>query len=88
VQRQLKSGDLLDTPSGRGQRTQFLRELRLIVRQRDDQGEKRNANTACAREIKENISCLLDKWSSRLRGEVVKELAILRDKHAVCMSDL
>jgi hypothetical protein len=86
VIRQIKSGDLLEGPDGRGQRTKFIREVRLIVRQRHDQGDKRSLKTANADEIKCNITELLSRWNDKLKKEIVKELTTLRDKHSVCMS--
>jgi hypothetical protein len=86
VLRQLKSGDLLNGPDGRGQRTKFIREVRLIIRQEHDQGEKRKLETASADMIQNNISQLLDRWSGKLKTEIIKELKALRDKHSVCLS--
>jgi hypothetical protein len=86
--RQLKSGDLLNGPNGRGQRTKFIREVRLIVRQRHDQGDDRKFDTASAVDIQANISELLLRWSGQLKPEIVKELVTLRDKHSVCMSGI
>jgi hypothetical protein len=86
--RQLKSGDLLNGPNGRGQRTKFIREVRLIVRQRHDQGDDRKCDTASAKDIQANISELLLRWSGQLKPEIVKELVTLRDKHSVCMSQI
>jgi hypothetical protein len=86
--RQLKSGDLLKGPDGRGQRTKFIREVRLFVRQEHDQGEERESSTASPEEIKNNISNLLTRWSGQLKPEIVKELSTLRDKHSVCLRNI
>jgi uncharacterized protein YukE len=67
-------------------RVKFNRELRLIVRRRTDQGDKRQQTTAISSEIESNIQELIERWESKLSAATLDQLRTLRAKHSECLS--
>ena len=87
VTRTIKSGDLT-SKKRKSRRVPFFRFLKNIIRQSDDQGDKRYKFTASAKQIQDNIDELLLEFQGELRQETVKELENLRNKHATCLADI
>jgi hypothetical protein len=67
-------------------KTQFHREIRLLVRKKGDQGDDRLMATECAEVIKKNFEDLLQRWPS-LNPETVDAILALKE-HSQCLADI
>lgn len=79
----IKKGDF-----GKADKKQFLRDLKLMLRQDDDIGKTRTKATPSEKIIQSKINKILQDWSSDLKFETKKALIRLRTKHAKCLCDM